>query len=162
MENTGGILGALEHSWLGMAARESVWLYPAANVGHILALTVFAAAVAMMDARLLGAFRDVAPGVFLRGVRWVAGSALLAMLLTGGVLFTAEATHVAANPVFQIKLALIGLALLNAALFELTVSGRVRETPARMELPILARISAVLSLGLWFSVAAAGRLIAYF
>jgi hypothetical protein len=162
MEKTGGILGALEHSWLGVAARESVWLYPAANVGHILALTVFAAAVAVMDARLLGAFREIAPAVVLRSVRSVIAGALVAMLLTGSVLFTAEATHVAVNPVFQIKLVLIGLALLNALLFELTVSSRIRELPARAGLPMLARLTAVFSLALWFSVAAAGRLIAYF
>jgi hypothetical protein len=80
MEHTGGILSAIEHSWLGDVARTSVWLYPTANVGHILALTVFAASVAMMDARLLGAFRDIAPGPFLRTVRYVAMGAFTVML----------------------------------------------------------------------------------
>lgn len=162
MEHTGGILSAIEHSWLGEAARTSVWLYPAANVGHILALTVFAASVAMMDARLLGAFRDIPPGRFLHNVRYVAVSAFTVMLLTGSVMFAAEATHVAANPVFQIKLVLIGLALLNAVLFELLASRHVRSLPERVMLPAFARASAAISLSLWFCVAAAGRLIAYF
>jgi hypothetical protein len=162
MEHSGGILSAIEQSWLGVLARESVWLYPAANVGHILALTVFAASVAMMDARLLGAFRDIPPGRFLSGVRWIAAGGVAAMLLTGSVLLAAEATHVAANPVFQTKLVLIGLALLNALLFELLAARQVRALPERVEMPLLARASAALSLGLWFSVAAAGRLIAYF
>lgn len=113
----GGILAAIEHGWLGTVARESVWLYPAANVGHILALTVFAAAVAMMDARLLGAFRAVPPGVFLGSVRRLAAAAFALMLATGSVLFAAEATHVADNEVFQAKLVLIGAALVNVVLF---------------------------------------------
>lgn len=162
MEHDGGILLALEHSWLGAAARTSVWLYPAANVGHILALTLFAASVAMMDARLLGAFREIAPGVFLRRVRYAAMAGFLLMVFTGSVLFVAEASHVAANSVFRIKLALIALALTNALVFELSMGRQVRAMPAQTALPAGARVSAALSLALWFCVAAAGRLIAYF
>jgi hypothetical protein len=162
MEMDGGILHAIEHSWLGVYARTSVWLYPTANVLHILALTVFAASVAMMDARMLGAFRATQPGPYLRSVRMVAVPAFLMMLATGSILFTAEATHVAANPVFLTKLVLIVLALSNALIYELATSNAVRSLPAGMALPVAAQMSAVLSLGLWLSVAAAGRLIAYF
>lgn len=162
MEMQGGILHAIEHSGLGVYARTSIWLYPAANVLHILGLTVFAASVAMMDARLLGAFRATAPGPFLRRVRRVAAAAFLVMLATGGILFTAEATHVADNPVFRIKLALITAALLNALIFELATSKTVRGVPPGVTLPVAARMGAAVSLGLWLSVAAAGRLIAYF
>ena len=162
MEMGGGLLGAIEHSGFAAAARESVWIYPAANVGHILALTVFAASVAMIDARLLGAFGAITPRAFLRPVRYLAAGGFLAMLATGSVLFAAEATHVATNPVFQIKLTLIGLALLNAVLFELFSAAKVHALPAGGGIPPLARLSAVLSLALWFCVAAAGRLIAYF
>ena len=42
-------LVALEQSGLGAAIRQSAWAYPAANVGHILALTLFAGSVAAMD-----------------------------------------------------------------------------------------------------------------
>ena len=41
---------------------------------------------------------------------------LLLMALTGSVLFTAEASHVAMNRVFQIKAVLIALGLVNALL----------------------------------------------
>jgi hypothetical protein len=158
----GGWLSAIEHSWLGVLARESVWLYPTANVLHILALTVFAASVAMMDARLLGAFRETAPGPFVNRVRIVAVAAFTVMILTGSVLFTAEATHVAANPVFRIKLLLITAALANALVFELAGKDRLNGIPAGTATPGLARASAAISLALWLSVAAAGRLTAYF
>jgi hypothetical protein len=92
----------------------------------------------------------------------VAVPAFLMMLATGSILFTAEATHVAANPVFLTKLVLIVLALSNALIYELATSNAVRSLPAGMALPVAAQMSAVLSLGLWLSVAAAGRLIAYF
>lgn len=162
MEHSGGFLQSIEQSWLGVAARESVWLYPAANVGHVLALTLFAAAVAMMDARLLGAFREVPAGRFLGTVRWLAVAAFLTMLATGSVLFAAEASHVAGNTVFLTKAGLIFAALGNIVLFEIYAGAGVRATPAGAALPSFARISALVSLILWFGVAAAGRLIAYF
>ena len=49
------ILVALEQSWLGAGIRQSVWIYPAANVAHVLTLTVLASAVSVMDLRILGA-----------------------------------------------------------------------------------------------------------
>ncbi len=156
------ILVALEQSALGMAIRQSVWIYPAANVAHILALTVLAASVAVMDLRLLGKFRETAPAAVIVPARRAVMLALTAMVLTGLVLFTAEASHVAMNAVFQIKMGLIALAVLNALIVQRSLPAMLSKTPAMTPLPIRFRIAAVISLALWFCIAAAGRLIAYF
>jgi len=156
------ILIALEQSALGAAIRQSVWIYPAANVGHILALTLLAASVAVMDLRLLGAFRETVPAAVIVPARRLAMLALTLMLLTGLTLFTAEASHVAMNPVFQIKMGLIALAVLNALVVQRTLPVVLTKTPAMTPLPTRFRVAAVISLALWFCVAAAGRLIAYF
>lgn len=161
MQQTGW-LSAIEQSWLGVLARESVWLYPTANVLHILGLTVFAAGVAMMDARLLGAFRETSPHAFISRARSFAITGFLIMILSGSVLFSAEATHVSINPVFRIKLLLIGLALANALAFELAGRACLRNIPPAIATPLLARASAAVSLVLWLGVAMSGRLIAYF
>ena len=63
---------ALEQSGLGAAIRQSVWLYPAANVGHILALTLFAGGVVAMDLRLIGAFAAAPPAAIVRPARALA------------------------------------------------------------------------------------------
>jgi hypothetical protein len=110
------ILQALEQSGFAAAIRQSTWAYATANVGHILALTLFAAAVAIMDLRLLGAFAAAPPAAVVRPARRMAVVGLLLMATTGSMLFAAEATHVASNPVFQIKAALIGLEIVNAVL----------------------------------------------
>jgi len=154
------ILVALEQSALGMAIRQSVWIYPAANTAHILGLTVLAASVAVMDLRLLGAFRETVPAAVIVPARRLAMLALTIMVLTGLVLFTAEATHVAMNPVFQ--MGLIALAILNALIVQRTLPAALIKTPAMTPLPMRFRIAAAVSLVLWFCVAAAGRLIAYF
>lgn len=156
------ILIALEQSALGMAIRQSVWIYPAANVAHILGLTVLAASVAVMDLRLLGAFRETVPSAVIVPARRLAMLALTVMVLTGLILFTAEASHVALNPVFQVKMGLIALAVLNALIVQRTLPAVLVKTPAVTPLPLRFRIAAVVSLALWFCVAAAGRLIAYF
>lgn len=155
------IFVALEASSLGMAIRQSTWIYMTANVGHIVALVVFAGAVAVMDIRMTGALAATSPGYVLKVARRFAATAFLGLLLTGGVLFTAEASHVIMNPVFQLKLALIALALLNVAWFEFFTAPKVRAVPPLTPLPPAARRAGFFSIGLWIAVAAAGRTIAY-
>jgi hypothetical protein len=153
---------ALEQSALGVAIRQSVWAYPAANVGHIVALTLFAASVAIMDIRLVGAFASTPPAAVVRPARRMAMLGFALMAATGLVLFTAEASHVAMNPVFQIKAALIGLGIVNALLVAGPALRRLDNIPALSPLPVRLRLSAFFSLVVWVSVAACGRLIAYF
>jgi hypothetical protein len=156
------LLVALEQSAFAAAIRQSTWAYMTANVGHILALMLFISAVAIMDARLLGAFAATPPAGVVRPARRCAGLGLLLMALTGSMLFSAEATHVASNPVFQIKASLIGLGIFNAILAGRLLGSALDQTPAFTPLPKAVRACAMLSLSIWFATAACGRLIAYF
>ena len=153
---------ALEASAAGAAIRQSSWLYMAANVGHIVALVIFAGAIAIMDLRMAGAFAATSPGYVLKMARRWAIGGFLGLLATGAILFTAEASHVILNTVFQFKLFLIALGLLNVLIFEFAVAPRVREAKPLAALPTGAWISGVASLCIWIAVAAAGRTIAYF
>ena len=137
---------AIEASWLGAAIRQSRWLYMAANVGHIVCLLVFASAVAVMDLRMAGLLRATSPAAVLRGARWVALVGLAGLALTGLTLFTAEASHVIVNPVFQIKLALIALGVINVAAFEFFTAPKVRGIPPLAPLPGAARTAGIVSL----------------
>ncbi len=153
---------ALEQSGLGAAIRQSSWAYPVANIGHIVALTLFAASVAIMDLRILGAFAGTTPASVVHPARRMAMLGLGLMALTGLMLFTAEASHVAMNSVFQIKAVLIALGILNALLIAGPALANIAEVPANAALPARARVAAVVSLLTWVLVAACGRLIAYF
>jgi len=126
------------------------------------ALTLFAGSVAAMDARLLGAFAAAPPADVVRQARLGAMLGLALMAITGSVLFTAEASHVAMNPVFQIKAVLIALGVLNALLVGRALDAVLDDAKAFEPLPARVRLSALLSLTIWISVAACGRLIAYF
>jgi hypothetical protein len=153
---------AIEQSSFALAIRQSVWAYPAANVGHILALFLFAGAACVMDLALLGVLRATHPVAVVRGARRATIAALVLMLATGSILFAAEASHVAMNPVFQIKLALVTAGLLNAALIGPLLRRTFDEVPPPAAFPLRLRAAAATSLMIWLSVAACGRLIAYF
>ncbi len=153
---------ALEESRFAAAIRQSLWLYPAANVGHIVALVLFAGSVAVMDVRLLGGLAATAPGRLIARARWFAIAALAAMAVTGFLLFSAEASHVSLNPVFQLKVALIGAGLVNVALYEFGAKRDVEGLPPGATMPLRARMVGAVSLLTWIAVAACGRSIAYF
>jgi hypothetical protein len=156
------VFQALEASGFGAAIRQSVWLYPLANVGHVVAVVAFFAAVAAMDVRLLGGFAATAPGAVVRHARRAAVTAFALVATTGAMLFTAEASHLALNPVFRAKAVLVALGLANVLAFELAFGRRLAGLLPGAPLPAPARASAAASLALWLAVVACGRSIAYF
>jgi hypothetical protein len=139
--------------------REHAWLYPLAETLHILGFVLLVGAVAMFDLRVLGLGAKLpvrALGRFL--LPWSAGGFLLAAP-TGALLFITQAGDFLANRVFLLKLALIGAALLNAALFHL---GPWRSAGLDAGVaPRRARIQAAGSLLAWVAIIACGRLLAY-
>ena len=74
----------------------------------------------------------------------------------------AHANRSAVANSIEIKAALIALGLLNALFAGRALDAVLADTPARVPLPTRVRLSALLSLMIWISVAACGRLIAYF
>jgi hypothetical protein len=152
------LFATLEASPLAAAMRTSLFLYPLANVVHVLAALAFFAAVAAMDVKILTAGSIGEARRFVGRVRPWAALALVVQIGSGVLLFAPEATHIWENPVFRVKLILVAIALLNVVLVEVMIR-RGGDEGARTG---AARGSALVSLGLWLSVAAAGRLIAYF
>jgi hypothetical protein len=161
-ETIAGWLLALEQSGLGEAMRGSSFLYPLANVTHILGLAAFAGAVAIMDVRLLGGFTALPLAPFVARWRRAAMAAFALQVGSGILLFSAEASAIAENPVFRLKLLLIAIGLANVAVFELATRPKLSGWQPGAAPPAAARFSGAISLGAWLAAAAAGRLIAYF
>ena len=156
------IFVAIEGSAFAAMIRQSPFAYMIANVAHILSLMVFFGAVAVMDLRLTGAFAATSPDALLRKARLFIGLGFFGLLASGIVLFSAEASHVVLNPLFKIKAGLIVLGLLNAASFEFFVRPKVKGVAPLTPLPRAARFAGIASIAIWLTVAACGRLIAYF
>jgi hypothetical protein len=151
----------LEESALAASVRGSAWLYPATETLHIAGFTVLVGAAAMFDLRLLGLSPEIRVTDLARHLlRWSRRGAAVAVP-TGFLLFAAHATEVAANPAFRLKLALIGLAVLNALFFHARTMKQVEGWDVRVPPPPRARAAALASLSLWAGVICCGRLIAY-
>lgn len=135
------------------AARSPI-AYPLANIVHVLGLAMLLGPIALVDLRLLGTFRALPLQPFVQAVRPVAIAGLLGMLLSGPVLFAADAVALAQSGAFRLKLILVGLALVNALAFPFVWRGG-----GQVGLP--AKAMAVASLLLWTSATVAGRWIAY-
>jgi hypothetical protein len=139
-------LRTVEFSQLGDLARRSVWLYPAANTLHVLGAAFLVGAILVYDIRILRGREPTRTALTLSII------GLVLLLVTGPTMFSAEATAIGHNPIFQLKMAVILAALINVLLHWL--AGPV--------MPRIARLHAVLSALLWTGALILGRLIAYF
>ena len=157
----GDVLSWLEHSVLAVAIRESAWLYPAVETTHILAFVTLVGAAAMWDVRLLGLSRSVPVTALDRHLLPWARMGILVAAATGLLLFMTDATQIAANPAFRLKLVLIAAAALNAAAFHRWTYRSIHLWDQGVGSPLEAKLAGVLSLTLWTGVITCGRLIAY-
>jgi hypothetical protein len=90
--------------------------------------------------------------------RWaVAGLVLL--IGAGSLMFIADARPLSVHPLMQTKVLLIVLGIANAVVFRLCWERRLAawdDAP-----PVMGRLQAIASIGIWLCVAALGRWIAY-
>jgi hypothetical protein len=148
-----GALAALEGSGLAAAMRNDLWLYSI--------VVILVGAVVMFDLRVLGLSRGMSTRALARHLLpWSAG-ALLVIVPTGLMMFSAHATDFIGNPAFVTKITLILVAFANAVAFHVGVFRGAPAWDTHRAAPAMARLHALVSLALWFSVITCGRLIAY-
>jgi hypothetical protein len=153
------VLTTLDASAVAVAMRGSTWLYPVVEIVHIAGFSVLVGSVAMFDLRVLGCGRAVAVVAAGRMLLPWSVLSLVAIVPAGVLLFSAHASELAANQVFQLKLLLIALAGSNALGFHLGIYRTAGRWDARA--PALAQLHAVASLGLWIAIISCGRFLAY-
>jgi hypothetical protein len=88
-------------------------------------------------------------------------SAFIVAALSGGLLFSSNATVYAYNAFFQAKLVLIGLAGLNMGAYHLFLGSSALGWHTAAMTPWRARIVGAVSLCLWIAIAACGRWIGF-
>lgn len=154
-------IAAIEGSPLALAMRHELWLYPAVEIAHIAGFVVLVGSIAMFDLRLLGLSRALPVRLMARHMLPWTGGALIVIVPTGLLMFITHAGDFLVNRAFQLKLALILIAGVNAALFHAGVFRTVAQWDTAIAPPYAARIHAGVSLALWIGVIACGRLLAY-
>lgn len=158
MEVVQGLAEAIEHSGFGAWAR-STYAYPAANLIHLLGLVLLVGGIGLLDLRIAGLFRSLPLAAMSRILTPFAVVGLVLMIPSGFTMFAADAGPLSRSATFGWKLSLISIALANAVAFRL-LWRRQMEGPG-IDVPLLGRIMAAVSVGLWLWIAALGRLIAY-
>jgi hypothetical protein len=154
------LLATLQASDPATALRKSFWVYPLVNAGHIFGLSLLFGAILPLDLRLIGLWRDIDWRRLARVLVPVAGSGIVLALVTGVALFSSRPLDYAFEPLFQIKLALLTIAIGNALLLRRAPAWA--DAPATGIVPLRLRFSAVLSILCWIAVITLGRLVGYY
>jgi hypothetical protein len=131
------------------------WAFPVVESLHFIGFALSIGTIAIVDLRLLGlgVRRQTAQELAQDLNRWtLIGFAV--MLITGPLMFSADAVRYHYNPSFQFKMT----CLLAALLYHFTLHRRAVRPGVS---PLAAKFAAALSLTLWTGVVAGGRMIAF-
>ena len=150
----------LQGTWVGLLVAESLWGYPLFETIHTIGMAMLIGSLGLINLRVLG----YKPDLPLFGTRQLLPLAWLGFTLnavSGSLLFTSDAVYFFNSYTFRIKMVLIVLGGLNAALL-----GRRVFREATAGAPTVAPTAgtqwiAATSLVFWFGAVIAGRLIAY-
>ena len=146
---------SLEQSGIGLLVRESLWLFPALEAVHLLGLSLLGGSLLLVDLRLLGlgVRSRTSEQMMVAAKPWLLIS-LLILIGTGVPLFLSEAVKCYYNYSFWVKMSALAIGLLYTFLIKHPVIRRGAAPGVRAGLGIL-------SLGVWLTVAGAGRWIGF-
>lgn len=151
----------LENSTLSNLIRQWIWSYPLLETLHIIGLATLFGSVAMFDLRLLGYSRHLLVTDLAQHLLPWTYISFGIVAVSGFLLFAVDASEIAANPAFRLKLLLILGTGINATVFQGSFFRSVNRWNRGVAVPSGVKAIAILSLILWIGVIACGRMIAY-
>lgn len=150
----------LQSTPVGVMVAESLWGYPTFETMHTLGMAMLIGALGLINLRILG-YKPELPLIGVRQLLPLAWIGFTVNAISGALLFTSDAVYFFESYTFRIKMVLIILAGINAALLGQKV---FREAAAGAP-PVVpttgAKWLAGTSLVFWFAAVCCGRLIAY-
>ena len=153
------LLLSIETSALGQVMRDSVWLFPMAEILHFMGLSLLIGSLLVVDFRLLGFARSFPVSAVYRFLPLaLAGFGI--NLVTGTMFFFSDPFRYYPNIAFRLKMLFILLAGLNALYFALTVHRHAGPAGAEDRDAAIRTVSA-LSFLFWVGVIILGRFIPY-
>ncbi|MCQ8782408.1 DUF2214 domain-containing protein [Mangrovibrevibacter kandeliae] len=155
------LLDTLAASPVAAALKASQLAYPIVNAVHILGLATLFGSILALDVVLIARPAGIDGSGLARLLPRVATCGLATAVLSGLALFSVQPHDYAGNPAFRLKLVLVGLGILHAALARRTAGWQrlVRADADRPE-PRL-RVTGAVSLAIWTAAVVAGRFIAF-
>jgi putative copper export protein len=149
----------LAQTQVSVAIQSHLWVIPAVQSVHIVAIGIVMGSVFMIDLRIWGfTGRDrTLQQTVRRFAPWLWG-ALAVLLVTGVVMITGEPVRELMSLSFWLKMFQLAVGIILAVAFQ----GALRRNEDRdVSKSLAVRVLAVLTLLVWFSIIVLGRLIAY-
>lgn len=155
------VIAAFGHATGIYAFMNTAYGWPAVEVIHFVALSVLLGSVGLFDLRAIGLARAV-PMPALHCLVPFGVGAFAVSALSGLLFFVSAPDQYMFNPAFRLKLACMGIAGVNVAVFYAAFARQVAEGGADKEAPLPVKMIAAISLVAWVGVIAFGRLITMF
>lgn len=149
----------LDQTSFGHVMRESLYLFPIVETLHVFGIVSLVSSAFLLDLRLFGVgpMRDEPVRKLARWVLpWVVAG-FTVQVVTGALMFSAEATRSAVNSFFWYKMFLLLGVGINALVFHATVYREVESWNNAPVAPIGARIYGTFSIILWLGIITLGR-----
>ena len=150
------IEGSTINSWI----LTTTWLWPFLEIIHFIGLSLLLGSMLVIDIRLAGFIRNM-DIMRTHDLLPLAAIGLFINMVTGLLFLMGDPARYLINIGFQIKMALILLAGLNALLFSLRIKPVMTQWDPYGDTNTEAKVIAYISLILWFGVLLLGRLIPY-
>ena len=156
-------LVVLEATAPARALRDSVWLYPLVNAGHILGIALLVGSVIPLDLRLLFAWRSVPLAPLWHVLTRTAGVGLVLAIGFGSLLFMTNATEYVASGLFLGKMSIVVIAIVNALVLRRHLPAELAGIEPHLGPPSQRlRFAGGVSLACWLTALVLGRLVGYF
>jgi hypothetical protein len=150
----------LQGTWVGVLVAESLWGYPLFETIHSIGMAMLIGSLGLINLRVLGYKPDL-PLLDTRQLLPLAWLGFTLNAISGSLLFTSDAVYFFSSWTFRIKMVLIVLGGINAALLGQRVFREAAAGTAPAPPSAGTKWIAATSLAFWFGAICAGRLIAY-
>jgi hypothetical protein len=147
------------NTWVGQTISDSIWLFPAIEGVHIVALALLFGAILVLNLRLMGVLmRNRSLPQLSRELEMWTLTSLIVILVSGAMLFASEAVKTFNSSPFRLKMVL----LFAAIVFHYTISRRLMRKEETELSPVLGKVAGSIAIVLWMGVGFAGRAIGFF
>jgi hypothetical protein len=156
------IIEWMQKSAFGTGIRESTWTFPVVETTHVLSLAVSVGLLIWFDLRLLGWGMKHQPiSQIHKQIMPYVLAGFFIEIVTGFLLFWAEAEKCYLSVFFRAKVLFLFLAAFNAIIFEFRTKKTIGNWDKFPIPPAPARVAGWLSIVSWSAVIVAGRATAY-
>ncbi len=149
----------IENTSWAVGIRQSLWLYPALEIVHIAGIVLLVGAAFMFDLRLLGSSKELSVSGLAQHLLPWSRRGLWLIIPSGILLFSTNAKSLITDPTFGLKMLLLLAAAVNVLIFHRLLFKKSMDKHNHAFLN--GKLSALVSIILWISIIACGRLLAY-